>query len=68
MNKTLLKTFAKNLKSLTASLPEKPIESNDIIDMMQEMKSHLQNASNDLLKPRQKAVDEILRKAFMCEQ
>jgi len=68
MNKTLLKTFVKNLKSQTASLPEKSPESNDIVNMMQEMKSHLQDASKDLLQPRQKAVDEILKKAFMCEQ
>jgi uncharacterized protein YfaA (DUF2138 family) len=65
MPKTLLQNITENLPTKhTPQAVNHGDENRALADLMQDMKAHLTNAANDLLQPRQEAVDKLLNKVL----
>jgi hypothetical protein len=65
MAKTLLEKLTENTDSEeTTATVASGNENQTLSQLMQEMKSHLQDASNDLLQPRAEAVQNLLKKVL----
>lgn len=62
MKRTLLKETTQNTKKSTVM--EREPESEQLIDLMQEMKGAWKEAADDLLQPRPEAVAQLLRKVL----
>jgi hypothetical protein len=64
MNKTLQKNHTKATSKKTPVVVEHENKSEELIDLMQEMKGAWQEAAGDLLQPRPEAVAQLLKKVL----
>jgi hypothetical protein len=66
MGKTLLQNFTGNTQTEAdaASAMTSADDNKALSELMQEMKSHLDNAAADLMPPRQKILDTLLDKVL----
>jgi hypothetical protein len=64
MEKTLLQSFTGNTETEanTAGVMTSADDKKALSELMQEMKSHLDDAAADLMQPRQKVLDTLLDK------
>lgn len=64
MNKTLQKKLNKATSKKTEIIVESENSSEELIDLMQEMKGAWNEAAQDLLQPRAEAVNQLLKKVL----
>ena len=62
MKRTLLNETTPNTKK--SAVIERQPETEELIDLMQEMKGNWKEAANDLLQPRPEAVAQLLKKVL----
>lgn len=63
MQKTLLKNLTENTENQPVAAKGNEI-SQELIDLMKEMKGSWNEASNDLLQPRKEVLDQLLKKVL----
>lgn len=64
MEKTLLQSFSETAEA-NQKVPVTSVDENKALsELMQEMKSHLDDAAKDVLQPRPEAVAKLLKKAL----
>lgn len=64
MNKTLQKNLTKTTSKKPAVLVDSEKNSEELIDLMKEMKHIWQDAAEDLMQPRPEAVAQLLKKVL----
>lgn len=64
MNKTLHKNLSKTTSKKTAVVVENEKNSEELIDLMKDMKHVWQEAADDLMQPRPEAVAQLLNKVL----
>jgi hypothetical protein len=64
MNKTLQKNLTKSTSKKPAVFVESEKNSEELIDLMKEMKHMWQQAAEDLMQPRPEAVAQLLKKVL----
>ena len=64
MNKTLQKNLTKSTSKKPAVFVESEKNSEELIDLMKEMKHIWQDAAEDLMQPRPEAVAQLLKKVL----
>lgn len=64
MNKTLQKNHTKATSKKTEVVVERENKSEELIDLMQEMKGAWQEAAQDVLQPRPETVASLLKKVL----
>jgi hypothetical protein len=64
MNKTLQKKLTKTTSKKPAVVVESEKNSEELIDLMQDMKNVWQEAAKDLMQPRPEAVAQLLKKVL----
>jgi uncharacterized protein (UPF0335 family) len=64
MNKTLRKKLTVSKEQMPAVMMEKEHSSEQLMELMQDMKGVWQDAAGDLLQPRPEAVAQLLKKVL----
>lgn len=64
MGKTLLQSFTGNTEGNENTVTVASGEDKTLSELMQDMKSHLDSASKDLLQPRAEALEKLIKKVL----